>query len=118
VANVRVAGPVAVLLAGAGLLVLPAPTADADAVAYLVNVTLRPGYNFASADAAIEYGNGVCAKIRTGREFDGLVRDVKADFAAVDDFQAIYLIGQAAQELCPGAIWQLRSGANGFTSVS
>jgi len=25
-------------------------------VAYLVNVTVRPGYNFANADAAIAYG--------------------------------------------------------------
>ena len=34
-----------------------APTANADVVAYLVNVHVRPGYNFPNADAAIGYGN-------------------------------------------------------------
>jgi hypothetical protein len=29
------------------------PSANADAVAYLVNVTVRPGYHFANADAAL-----------------------------------------------------------------
>ena len=32
--------------------VAPVPAARADAVAYLVNVTMRPGYNFTGADAA------------------------------------------------------------------
>ena len=33
-----------------------AQSAHADQVAYLVNVTVRPGYNFANADAALAYG--------------------------------------------------------------
>ena len=36
--------------------VVAAPTAGADVVAYLVNVHVRPGYNFPNADAAIGYG--------------------------------------------------------------
>ena len=31
----------------------PAPIAHADVVAYLVNVHVRPGYNFPNADAAL-----------------------------------------------------------------
>jgi hypothetical protein len=37
-----------------------AATARADSVAYLLNVTVRPGYNFANADDALAYGHGVC----------------------------------------------------------
>jgi hypothetical protein len=33
-----------------------APSAHADQVAYLVNVTVRPGYNFTNAAAALGYG--------------------------------------------------------------
>lgn len=35
---------------------LGSPPAQADTVAYLVNVTVRPGYNFRSADDAIATG--------------------------------------------------------------
>jgi len=117
VATVKAVGPVVLALAAAGWLVAPAPPADADALAYLVNVTVRPGYNFPNADAALAYGNGVCERIRAGVAFDRLVGEIKVDFAAVDDFQAIYLISQAAQELCPGTIGQLRISARGFQSA-
>lgn len=40
--------------------VTTAVPSHADAVAYLVNVTVRPGYNFANADQAIAYGQGIC----------------------------------------------------------
>jgi hypothetical protein len=39
------------------------PTASADAVAFLVNVTVRPGYNFPNGDSALAYGHGVCDKV-------------------------------------------------------
>ena len=42
--------------------IAPASPAYADTVAYLVNVTVRPGYNFPNADAAISYGNEICDK--------------------------------------------------------
>jgi hypothetical protein len=62
-------------LAGAFLLCAPlcgvvtellAPCARADAVAYLVNVTVRPGYNFPNAGAALSYGYGFCDKVSQG----------------------------------------------------
>jgi hypothetical protein len=91
--------------------VAPAPYARADQVAYLVNVTVRPGYNFPNAQAALDYGYGICDKITAGRGYPQIMGDVKADFNTSDEFQASYLISQAAQELCPAMIWQLRNSA-------
>ena len=51
-------GAVAACLAWVG--VAAAQPARADSVGYLVDVTVRPGYNFANADAALSYGS-VCA---------------------------------------------------------
>jgi hypothetical protein len=47
--------------------VLTAPPSRADEIGYLVNVTVRPGYNFPNADAAVAYGRGICDKIASGR---------------------------------------------------
>ncbi len=91
--------------------VLAAPSARADAVAYLVNVTVRPGYNFPSADAALAYGQGICGKVAQGRSYADLVGEVQADFATSDYYQGAYLINQAVNELCPALIWQLRNSA-------
>src|SRR5690606_19401973 len=103
----------AALLALASAMVLPVP-AEADAVAYLVNVTVRAGYHFASADHALSYGHGICDKIATGRSYADIMADVKHDFANPDEYQASYLITQAANELCPASIWQLRNSAAGY----
>jgi hypothetical protein len=100
-------------LGTAGLLTTAQP-AHADNVGYLVNVTVRPGYNFPNADAALAYGNGVCDQINTGVSYGQLVNTIKADFNTTDEFQASYLISQSAQELCPAAIWQLRQSAAGY----
>jgi len=43
------------------------PTARGDAIAYLVNVTVRPGYNFANAEEALAYGHGICDEVAGGR---------------------------------------------------
>ena len=91
-----------------------APPASADSVAYLVNVTVRPGYNFPNADAALSYGYGLCDQIASGASFTQLVNSVKSDFNTGDDFQATYLLSQASQELCPAQIWQLRQSAAGW----
>ncbi len=85
--------------------------AHADTVAYLVNVTVRPGYNFPGADAALSYGRGICERVRSGAPFGLLTRDVMADFSAADEYQGTYLISQAVNELCPELIWRLRSSA-------
>ena len=96
-----------------GTLVGPQP-AHADNIGYLVNVTVRPGYNFPNADAALAYGNGICDQINAGTSYAQLVNTIKADFDTTDEFQASYLISQSAQELCPAAIWQLRQSAAGY----
>src|SRR5437899_1414026 len=93
---------------------LAAP-AHADQVAYLVNVTVRPGYDFANADAALDYGRAVCEKIASGRPYGQIIGEVRSDFATTDGYQASYLITQAANELCPALIWQLRNSAAGYT---
>ena len=100
----------AVLVAGD----LGVPSADADATAYLVNVTVRPGYHFANADDALSYGYGICEKIRGGRGYADLVTDTMSDFATSDAYQGSYLIAQAVNELCPALIWQLRNSAAGY----
>lgn len=96
---------------GAAVAVMAAPVADADAVAYLVNVTVRPGYNFPNADAALNYGFGICDKVASGRSYPDNIADVKTDFGTEDEYQAVYLINQAVNELCPAQIWQLRQSA-------
>ena len=51
-------GSMMAIAAAFGSLTFAAGSAHADEVAYLVNVTVRPGYNFADANAAIAYGRG------------------------------------------------------------
>ena len=88
-----------------------AARARADAVAYLIEVTVRPGYNFANADDALGYGNQVCEKVSQGRTYADLIGDVKSDFQTADEFQASYLVDKAVNGLCPAQIWQLRQSA-------
>ena len=93
-----------------------APSAHADQVAYLVNVTVRPGYNFANADDALGYGYSVCDRVGAKMSYAQLVDEVKRDFNTVDYYQSAYLINQAVNELCPAQIWQLRQSAAGYTA--
>lgn len=85
--------------------------ARADSVAYLVNVTMRPGYNFPNADAALAYGYTLCSRVVGGSSYADNIAAVKEDFNTDDDYQAAYLINQAVNELCPALIWQLRQSA-------
>jgi hypothetical protein len=87
------------------------PTARADAVAYLVNVTVRPGYIFANGEAALTYGKVICEKVSRGYPYRSIVGDIKSDFSTGGEFQASYLIAQAVNELCPASIRQLRESA-------
>jgi hypothetical protein len=91
-----------------------APYAHADAVAYLVTVTVRPGYDFASADDALAYAHFICDAVAQARAYPQIMSDVKADFQTADEYQASYLITQAVSELCPSSIWQLRNSAAGY----
>lgn len=92
-----------------------APPAQADVVAYLVNVHVRPGYNFPNGDVAIAYGQSVCDRVAAKMPYAQLVDQLKADFHTSDYYQAGYLINQAVNELCPAQIWQLRESAAGYT---
>jgi hypothetical protein len=97
-----------------GILTFSGPPARADAVAYLVNVTVRPGYNFPDADTALAYGNSICERVRAGERYAQIMGEVKRDFSTSDEYQASYLISQAVGELCPAQIWQLRQSAAGY----
>jgi hypothetical protein len=101
--------------AGAVTAVSLAPSANADVVAYLVNVHVRPGYNFPNAEAAIGYGQSICDRVEAKMGYGQLVEQVKADFNTADYYQGAYLINQAVNELCPAQIWQLRQSAAGYT---
>src|SRR5882757_10303484 len=90
---------------------IPPTTADADATAYVLNTTLRPGYHFANAQDAIGYGQHICDKVSQGRSYGHVVGDVKKDFGTTDEYQASYLVVQAVNELCPALIWQVRNSA-------
>jgi Protein of unknown function (DUF732) len=103
------------VLVGVAAAVSMAPSAGADVVAYLVNVHVRPGYNFPNADAAIGYGNSICDRVAAKMSYAQLVDQVKADFNTADYYQGGYLINQAVNELCPAQIWQLRQSAAGYT---
>ena len=105
------------MLLGVALLV-GGPSARGDVVGYLVNVTVRPGYNFANAEEALAYGQGICDKGAQGRTYAQIMADVKTDFATSDEYQASYLVGQAVDELCPALIWQLRNSAAGYQPPS
>jgi hypothetical protein len=112
----RSLGWLTMVAALAAMSVLAAGLARADAVAYLINVTVRPGYGFASADDALEYGQTVCRRVAETLPYPVLMNDVKADFSTNDEYQASYLISQAVNELCPEQIWQLRRSAIGYRS--
>jgi hypothetical protein len=94
--------------------VLGSPPAHADTVAYLVNVTVGPGYNFANADDALSYGHTICTDIGSGRSYADVLGQIKSDFNNPDDYQASYLINQAVNELCPALIKQLRNSAANY----
>ncbi|MFV8170275.1 DUF732 domain-containing protein [Mycolicibacterium peregrinum] len=99
---------------GAATATTAAPRAAADDFVYLVNVTVRPGYNFAGPDAALIYGHDICSKVAAGTAYRQLVGDIERDFDTSDEFHASYLVTQAVNELCPELIWQLRNSAAGY----
>ena len=110
----RLTGVVGLAFGAALTAVLSAPPAGADQVGYLVNVTVRPGYNFANAQAALDYGYGLCGRIEAGQSYGEMAAAIRSDFHTSDEYMVSYLLSQAAQELCPGQIWQLRQSAVGY----
>ena len=75
----------------------------------------RPDMHWANADAALAYGYGICDKIRGGHPYAQIACDFKADFQTPDEYLASYVISDAAQQLCPELIWQLRNSAENYT---
>ena len=114
--GLKAAQAVAMTVAAIGIgAMAAAPSAHADEVAYLVNVLMRPGYSFPTADAALAYGRGICDRVAGGSSYvDGLAV-IKSDLRTDDDYQAAYLVNQAVNELCPALIWQLRQSAAHYT---
>ncbi|NOP99619.1 DUF732 domain-containing protein [Mycolicibacterium fortuitum] len=107
-------GQHALLAVSLGLALTTAPTARADDTAYLINVHVRPGYAFADAAAALAYGNGICRRLSAAEGYPAIMGTVRADLRTADEYDAAYLINQAANELCPVQIWQLRTTAAGY----
>ena len=97
-------------LFGAATSAVP-PCVRAGAVAYLVNVQVRPGYNVANAGQGVSYGHVICDKVSAGRSDAAVMGGVKTDFFTSDEYQGSYLISQAGNELCPALIRQLRNSA-------
>lgn len=94
------------------------PAAHADALGYLINITVRPGYHFSSSEAAVAYGYGVCDKIHSGTPYRSLLAGIMSDQATDDNYQAAYLANQAAEMLCPNEIWTLRQSAIHYTGTA
>ncbi|HEX5142731.1 MAG TPA: DUF732 domain-containing protein [Mycobacterium sp.] len=92
-----------------------APIASADQIGYIVNVTVRPTYNFPNAQAALDYGYGLCGRIENKDSYTDMAAQIKRDFNTDDELTVSYLLSQAAQELCPAQTWQLRQSAAGYT---
>jgi hypothetical protein len=109
-----ITGVIAALACAGGVGLVTASPSQADDIGYLVNVTVRPGYNFPNAQAALDYGNGLCDRISQKQSYADLASTIRSDFNTSDEFQVSYLLSQAAQELCPAQIWQLRQSAAGY----
>jgi len=115
-----VAGGIAAMVGLFGGLLISAPHARAGLApaeqVYLYDVIFRrPDMHWASADAALAYGYGICDKVRQGRSYAQITGDFKADFQTSDEYLASYVISDAAQQLCPELIWQLRNSAANYT---
>ncbi|WP_285032731.1 DUF732 domain-containing protein [Mycolicibacterium sp. lyk4-40-TYG-92] len=90
------------------------PAAQADSLGYLVNITVRPGYQFSGPEDALRYGYQLCADVSGGHSYAAMIGQIKTDQQTTDEYQAEYLLSQAIDELCPAQIWQLRQSAAGY----
>jgi hypothetical protein len=110
------AGRTALLIGAAAIAAAlgAAPVAGADQIGYIINVTVRPTYNFANAQAALDYGYALCGRIQNKDSYTDMAAQIKRDFNTRDEFTVSYLLSQAAQELCPAQTWQLRQSAAGY----
>jgi hypothetical protein len=111
--------PLTGIVVALGAVTAPLPEAGADALGYLVNITVRPGYNFPNPEAAVAYGYAICDRVGQGASYSDTVAMAKDEIGRLgggrEDYQAAYLISQAVDQLCPQLIWQLRNSAANYT---
>ena len=89
-----------------------ARAAPAPEVEYVYDVMVRRHYNnFSNPGEAINYGYGICDKVRRGEGYAQVMGEVKGDVVPNDEFAANYLVSYAVNLLCPAQIWQLRNSA-------
>jgi hypothetical protein len=91
-----------------------AHAAPAPEVEYVYDVMVRRHYNFPNPGEAINYGYGLCDKVRRGEGYAQVMGEVKGDVVPNDEFAANYLVSYAVNLLCPAQIWQLRNSAGGY----
>ncbi|MGD9618693.1 MAG: DUF732 domain-containing protein [Mycolicibacterium sp.] len=90
-----------------------AQSAGADDLGFLVNVFQMNAFPFPNADTTLAYGRSICTRVETKMSYAELIGQVRAELQT-NEFLAGYLISQAAEELCPEQIWQLRQSAAGY----
>lgn len=90
-----------------------AQTANADDLGFLVNVFQMHAFPFPNAETTLAYGQSICTRVETKMPYAELITQVKTELQT-SEFLAGYLISQAAEELCPAQIWQLRESAAGY----
>ena len=90
-----------------------AQTAHADDVGFLVNVFQMNAFPFPNAETTLAYGQSICTRVETKMPYAELIGQVRGELN-ISEFLAGYLISQAAEELCPAQIWQLRQSAAGY----
>jgi hypothetical protein len=91
-----------------------AHAAPAPEVEYVYDVTVRRHYSFATPADAVNYGYGICDKVRHGAGYAQVMGDVKNDVRPNDEFAANYLVSYAVNLFCPDQLWQLRNSAANY----
>jgi Protein of unknown function (DUF732) len=91
-----------------------AHAAPAPEVEYVYDVTVRRHYSFATPADAVNYGYGICDKVRRGASYAQVMGDVKNDVRPNDEFAANYLVSYAVNLFCPEQLWQLRNSAANY----
>lgn len=85
--------------------------APAPELEYVYDVTVRRHYDFASPDAAVDYGHSICDRVGSGQGYPQVMGQVKNEVLPNDEFAANYLVSNAVNLLCPDLLWQLRNSA-------
>jgi hypothetical protein len=98
----RVRPPIFLLMmALLGLLAISSPAAHADAVdSNFLNALKAKGVTFASSQAAIQAGHGVCDELDQGRATQDVANDVMQQ-SSLDGYHAGFFVGVSIAAFCP-----------------